>query len=512
MRARATASFISTLLVSTALTGVAVGPAEAVQVPVSFTAAALPTYQTNGVAWAVASAQNKVFVGGTFSAVRPPGSPAGTNQTPRANFVTLDAATGTPTSCAPSFLLPSRPTLASVRALNVSPDGRTLYIGGAFSSAGGVSAPYLAALDIASCKVFPAFVPRPSSYVRTIVTTGSTVYFGGDFSTVHGVSRGFVAAVGVVRQTGAGVLTAFHPVFDKPVTAIAIRPDGSAVAVGGRFDHVNGSFSHALAVVSPGLGSTYRAFGNFVMSKSVVKGIAVDSTAFYTANEGTGAGSFDGRIAVYWGSYAQRWRDLCLGATQTLLVYRSVLYSGSHAHNCSPMGEFPEGARHFLLAETLTGGRLLSWFPNLNDGIGEGIGSRAMTIASVGAKDYLYVTGEFTRVNGALQQGITRFGPGPDTTAPYTPTIAASSPSAGRAFVVWRTSLDTDDSTLTYRVYRDTSSTPIFTTTATSWFWSRPYTSFTDTGLASGSTHTYRVSASDGVNTRTSAAATVRVR
>ena len=40
---------------------------------VGFTADALSTYQTNGIAWSVAEADGIVYVGGTFSAVRPAG-------------------------------------------------------------------------------------------------------------------------------------------------------------------------------------------------------------------------------------------------------------------------------------------------------------------------------------------------------------------------------------------------------------------------------------------------------
>src|SRR5207253_1412501 len=49
---------------------------------VGFTADPLPTYQTNGIAWALAEANGVVYVGGTFSAVRPPGAAAGTSETP----------------------------------------------------------------------------------------------------------------------------------------------------------------------------------------------------------------------------------------------------------------------------------------------------------------------------------------------------------------------------------------------------------------------------------------------
>src|SRR4051812_38033658 len=127
-------------------------PASALEAPVAFTSQALPTWQTKGTVWAVASAQGMVFAGGTFSAVRPPGSASGSNEVPASNIVALDAATGSPTSCALSVTLPADPASATVRALTVSPDGRTLYIGGYFSTVNGVPAQHLAAIDIQTCR------------------------------------------------------------------------------------------------------------------------------------------------------------------------------------------------------------------------------------------------------------------------------------------------------------------------------------------------------------------------
>ena len=52
-------------------------PAAALTAGVAFTADALPTWQTNGTVWAAAAAGDAVFVGGTFSEIRPPEGAAG---------------------------------------------------------------------------------------------------------------------------------------------------------------------------------------------------------------------------------------------------------------------------------------------------------------------------------------------------------------------------------------------------------------------------------------------------
>lgn len=69
-----------------------------------------------------------VYAGGTFSTVRPPGAAPGTSEQSAVNFAAFDAATGAPTGCSLSFTVSSG--TATVRALALSPDQKTLYVGG----------------------------------------------------------------------------------------------------------------------------------------------------------------------------------------------------------------------------------------------------------------------------------------------------------------------------------------------------------------------------------------------
>ncbi|MFI5618692.1 LamG-like jellyroll fold domain-containing protein [Streptomyces sp. NPDC051567] len=435
-----------------ALIGLGLGPvprAQAVTPPVTFTADALPTWQPNGVVRALAEAGGQVFAGGTFSAVRPPAGAAGSEQQ-AVNFVALDAVNGTPAS-------------------------------------------HLVAVDIASCAPKPSFRPGFTATVRALAVTGDTVYAGGDFLTVGGQQRRRFAAV----TTTDGSPRPFRADADEPGRAVELTPDGRNVLLGGDFFTVNGTDTHALAVVDATSGALTTSYPGFIETNSVVKDIATDATGFYTANEGTGGGVFDGRIALGLGDFRQRWRDTCLGATQAVLPYRSVLYSASHAHDCSSVGEFPDGRRHHLLAQPTSGTGKLGWSPKTNGGIGEALGPRVLTVASPGGVPHLWAGGEFTTVNGAAQQSLTRFSSTGDTGAPTVPLVSAAGFRPGEVQVRWRTSLDLDDSRLTYRVYRDGAATPVATVTADSLFFSRPQASWTDTTAIPGHTHTYRVTATD---------------
>ncbi|MFD4778567.1 LamG-like jellyroll fold domain-containing protein, partial [Streptomyces sp. NPDC058427] len=429
---------------------------------------------------------------------RPAGSAAGSDTTSAVNFAAFDAATGAPTGCSLAFTRSSG--TATVRALAVSPDGSTLYAGGYFNAVNGAGANGLVAIDTATCTRRPGFAPAFSATVRALdVAANGTVYAGGDFQGIDGQTRRFFGAV-----TAAGAVTGWNPDADDPGRTLKVTPDGQNVLIGGDFFTVGGASSHALAVTSASSGALTRAYtGNFIPASAVIKDIVTDSASngWYAGGEGAGGASFDGRLAMGLDTFDQRWRDTCQGATQALRVYRGVLYAGSHVHDCSTMGGFPNQVRKHLTAQAVGDPAMLGWLPDTNDGIGEPVGPRALTVSSRGGRDFLWVGGEFTTVNGVAQQALTRFASAPDTGAPSVPVVSLSAPRAGQVRVSWRSSLDLDDSLLTYRVYRDGGPVPVYTTTGSSLFFSRPQLGFTDTDVVAGRSYSYRITASDGTNT-----------
>ncbi len=487
-------------------------PASALDVANTFTADALPTWQTNsatstdttsGTVWALTSAQGKVFAGGKFVSLS-----KGSSTLSRTNLAVLDAATGVPTDCT---LDVTGGTAPMVRALTASPDGSTVYVGGLFGAINGTNRRNIAAVDVATCTVTP-FNPGASSFVYSIAATDSTVYYGGNFSSV-GTASAPVTRSDLAAASTSGALLPWAPVADDDIFALFVDPNNGNVVVGGRMNTVNGQDSHALAVVNGTTGANVRNYPQpFIpyspgtgqrQGSTVIKTITGDAGGFYIGAEGTGFQLFDGSAAFDWGSYNQRWRDTCLGATQALVTYQDVLYKGNHMHDCLTENGFEDGIRHHLNAETTADKQLLPWWPNTNGGTGEALGPRAMTVAQTPSGAYLWVGGEFTTVNTVGQRGLTRFGTGPDTggpDGPQTPIIDSTVP--GQAQITWRATQDNDDRDLTYSLYRGSSTTPIAEATqqASSLFWSRPQLTYVDKNLTPGSTYTYRVRVSDGTN------------
>jgi hypothetical protein len=493
------AAVLALMAASMAGLGAATAPSVAAFTsPVEMTADELPTWQTNGVVWSMAQAGGTVFVGGTFSSVRPAGASAGTKEQAAANFVALDAASGIPTSCKLSFTVGSG--LATVRALAVSPDRKTLYAGGRFGAVNGVKVSNVAAIDIPTCTPKTTFKPSVNATVRGLAVTNHDVYLGGDFTAVAGQARRYFASV----TRTSNKLRPWKADTDSVGRAIEVTPDGRNVILGGGFFYVNGVDSHALAVVNSSNGALTKNYPRGFFDDAVtVKDIATDATSFYTGGEILLRYVYgEGRAAFNLSDFNQRWRDTCFGATQAVEVFKNVLYSASHTHECH--GVFWNMERQHLLAQSVRDSSFLTWFPDTNDGIGEKIGPRVLTAASKNGTDYLWIGGEFTTVNNQPQQALTRFANGPDARAPSVPKISVSNTVSRRVDVSWQSSLDLDDSELTYRVYRSGSRTPIYTVTGSSLLWNRPQLSFTDTQVTPGSTYTYRVTASDGDNTSAS--------
>ncbi|MET7619414.1 fibronectin type III domain-containing protein [Streptomyces sp. NPDC005408] len=453
----------------------------------TLTADPLATWQTNGIVWSLAYARGVVYAGGSFTSVRPPGAAPGEKEKTRTNFAAFDAVTGKLLPCAPAFSGGAN----TVRAMKPSRDGSVLYVGGSFGKVGSTGVASAVALNTADCSLRKDFRPAVSATVRAIDVTDKAVYLGGDFTTVSGQARSRIAAL-----SPSGKLLPFNAEIDGPVRAITAAEKHGKVFVGGDFDWVQGNWAHALVALDPSTGSTVQTYENWIPARSVVKALAHDGTNFYLGAEGTGTWMFDGRIAGDLATGELRWKDNCLGATQAVVPYKGILYSGSHAHDCSDTpGGFPEHKkRHHFVANSIANKTIQYWFPDTNDGLGEQLGPRAMVMAN----GILWTGGEFTTVNDKPQQGLTRFGDGPDIGAPDVPKLAVSSTSATVNELSWQASWDRDDAVLTYKIYRD--GALLKSLAQRSAYWDRPQMHFTDT-VTANTRHRYSITVTDGDNT-----------
>jgi hypothetical protein len=510
--------------------------------PNLLTADPLPTWQTNGIVWALEEVNGVVYVGGNFTAVRPPGSAPGHNEVPRKNLAAFDAVTGallpfshsitaqtfrydpdtqTPdVSCTVDWDEHTY-TCDTVYKIKKAPDGSKIYVGGDFTSVDGKPRSRVAAFSTTSAHtenppLDPLFQPRAiDARVRSMAVGPRGVYLGGVFTSVADQPRSRLAALDLTT----GAPTSWSPRADRTVIAMAMAPDGSRVLIGGEFDWVNNLAIHGLASLNAEDGSLARWDSRPIPSRSIVTDLTTDADSVYVAADGQS--TFDGRLSANPYTGQVNWVDNCLGATWALAVVDDFLYSGSHAHNCSGTpGGFPEQSPHrwfrVLAQTTHAPTQLQYWYPTTNAGDPDLPPERSPTKqgvrAMLGLPGMLWVGGQFTTINGGPQQGLTRFGRTARSAAPLRPaTVAAASTAAGVVQVTWRATLDYDDPTLTYEVYRD--GTLVHTVQASSSPWLYPALSYTDRAAPPGATVAYRVRAVDprGTPSNPSFAATVTV-
>lgn len=531
MRTRLLASIaVIAALVTGSLVGIGSAPAAALSPGLTFSADSLPTWQTNGVVRAVAAANGRVVAVGEFTQIRPGAGQSGSTQNVT-GLAIFDAATGQPTTCQ----LPAALSGGTARlyAAEASPDGQTVVVGGNFNSIGGVGRTRIAEINPTTCAVTSFNVSGVSSFVYSLEVTSDAVYLGGLFQTVAGQPRrsfakvdrsGALDATWVADAVG-NMETRPEPGIECRTTAdansrglaIEVSPDGSKVVLGGSFYSVNGTNTHSIAVVGATDGAVVKGYpanpsnwgsgSNFIHPCSITKAIESDGSYFYIGNEGSGGGVFDGTARLSWSSLEQDWRDTCLGAVQALVIKNDLLYQAHHHHDCSSIGQYPDGRRMYLSATDVDDPRQyqIGWNPTLNDGTGEGIGGRGLAVARSGSAEYLWVVGEFTRVNGVAQQGLTRFGT-TDTGNPPTPQINVRAVTSGALQISARSVVDPDDGPLQYILYRNNVQvgSPV---TAESLWWVRPQVTFVDTDVTPGVSYSYRVRAVDAAGNQSALSA-----
>jgi large repetitive protein len=483
-------------------------------------AAAASSWQTNATVWKMAYASGDIFMVGDFTSMRPPGAALGTSEHAISYFAALNASTGALDTTKPAHTFTSAGLPLTDGAITASPDGKTIYVGGSFTAVDGVGRNHIAAFNAATGALL-SWNPNVSGRVSAIATAGNTVYIGGTFGKVGTTVEGNLAAVSA--STPATVFANFKPTTNNTVDALAATPDDTQVVVGGYFDKLNGLSASAdgttpynkaailggEASTTPGqpqpmpadtaipVGTTANNPNGCI---SNVKYIVIAGGAAYIANEGTGGGCFDGTWAVNLNDGSLKWQNQCLGATQIVTVVGNYLYKGSHAHDCVSRNvngdpdnypQVPENQARHLLSQNISNGFLGPWYPFSN--AGPNLGPRAM--ATDGTQ--LYVGGDFTKMNNVGQQGIARFTPTSDYTTPKPAAPVAVSSTAGAINVYAQAPVDLDDTNLTMELFRDGGTTPIATTAVHSLFWKQPVVGWADTGLATGSSHSYTVKAID---------------
>ena len=341
------------------------------------------SHADDGTVYTSVQVGSRLFVGGSFTSV---------DGTARVRLAALDASTG---KLDTSFRVDILRVDASGKPAEVwalATDGDTLFIGGAFTSVGGVSRKNLAAVNASTGAVMTGFNPAPNGIVRGIAYSGGKVFIGGKFTKVGGKAVSYLAAV----NAGTGAVGTF-PAADGAV--YVVKEAGGNIWVGGDFAHIGATTRSKVAAVSAaGAVLSYRATPG-----APVDDLAVDSAGVFLAV----AGGLPAGNSVYktTSAGAKVWQVATDGNVQAVAVLGDTVYVGGHfgsicGTTTGGCGNTTTAKKVFVADATGTVPNARAW-ARFNSALG--------VWDLIEAGNNLYALGVFTTVNGKSIPRIARF-------------------------------------------------------------------------------------------------------
>jgi len=280
--------------------------------------------------------------------------------------------------------------IASVNALVVS--GNILYVGGNFTTAGGISANYVARWNGSSWSPLGSGMGALSTWapqVSALAVIGTDLYAGGNFHTADGITVNCIAKWNGYSWTTLGSGTGGNT--SDWVSALAVV--GTDLYVGGEFTSPSGVSAPHVARWN---GSKWSAVGTGMSGADWgefgVSGLAVMGTDLYVGGGFTTVGGVRvNRIAKWDGT---SWSALGSGTDFTVIalaVSGADLYVG--------------GA--FTAAGGVSANRIAKWNGSSWSALGSGTDAAVLALAASGAD--LYAGGLFTTAGGVSANKIAKW-------------------------------------------------------------------------------------------------------
>lgn len=205
------------------------------------------TWGTDGKVYTMTEIGNTIYLAGTFQNLVNPKT--GVKQ-PAANIGAIDATTGKPI---PTFAAGTNGLIYSIKG---SADGSTVYVGGVFTAADGVTRKNLAAFSTSTGAV-TTWAPKATVAVRAVLPIGDKVIVGGDFTYLNGLP---VQRIGAVDTNTGATYPGWNTSATCRVQALTATPDGQSFYAGGYAQYWNGVYQPGIVRMSASTGQVDPSF------------------------------------------------------------------------------------------------------------------------------------------------------------------------------------------------------------------------------------------------------------
>ncbi len=451
---KSTCVMMALVVVSTAV--VLVGSATPASAAVPFGETPAPTWGADARVRTIVSVGGTAYFGGHFTSLTPP---TGDQSAPveRNRAAAVDMVTGAPTAWDPDVN-------GKVWDMVAAPDGATIFLGGSFTSVGGVRRKRVAQVDTATGGVTSWKANVPSG-VRALALSpdGAVLYMGGVFKKVRGVDQPYLAAVSTTtgrliddwRPRIAQATGPCPPRCSPEVSSLAVSADGTGLYVGGHFGSVNGELRNNAAQVSIADGSTmpwdpnvFEPDPNNPNQRNLVNGIAVSPSGSSTPDRVFICGDWwrvDGQrspnlaaVDAVSGKKDNGWIATTDGGTPDCVVGGGYVYVGGHFQRVGGSQAKIDGVdRNHLAAIDAVTAEVAAWDPNANSVLG--LHDLYLAMADDGS---LFAGGDFTRIHGARQHRFAMFRRTADAPDASTTLFNGSGDASGRSWFLHDIVLD----------------------------------------------------------------------
>jgi hypothetical protein len=250
------------------------------------------------------------------------------------------------------------PTDKDVRALALSPDGSTLYAGGAFTTVDGTARRGLVALDVDTHSIVSSWNGGARGPVRDLIATGGDVYVAGKITRVGGVVERGIGALDATTGKHDG---SFDFSADNDVLGLALT--GNQLILSGSFTQINGSPRANLASINLSSNTlTGWSPGKLCKSCDQYWDVQTDGVNAYVSTSGNSGAAYKlSTGALAWPSIRGTGDFQAVGLPGDGFVYFGGHFGLGVWTGAAPQNKVP--AKQVVSVSTATGQIDPSWLP-----------------------------------------------------------------------------------------------------------------------------------------------------